>query len=257
MIHPTAIISSKSKISKNVKIGPYCIIDENVSIDENTEIISNVHITGRTKIGKNNKFFPFSSIGNIPQDLKYSGEESKLIIGNNNVFREHTTINPGTSGGGMITKIDDNCLFMIGTHIAHDCNISSNVIMSNNATLAGHVTLKENVIIGGLSAVHQFVTIGKYAMIGGMSGVENNIIPYGLYYGIRKNLRGLNLIGLKRKGLDKNNIQIIQRAFNIIFDPKESITKNIEKLKQNEIITEVSEIIDFIKSNMQRGVCRV
>ena len=151
------------------------------------------------KLEKNNKFFPFSSVGTIPQDLKYSGEDSKLVIGENNTFRENVTINPGTKNGGMITKIEDNCLFMVGSHIAHDCQISSNVILANNATLAGHVVIDNNAIIGGLSAVHQFVHIGKYAMIGGMSGVESNIIPYGLYFGIRDNLRGINLNWIKKK----------------------------------------------------------
>ena len=162
MIHPTAVISPKSHISKNVNIGPYCIIDENVYLDDECKLISHVHITGRTKIGKNNIFYPFSSIGTIPQDLKYSGEPSELIIGDNNVFREGVTVNPGTKGGGMITRIENNCLFMVGCHIAHDCQISSNVIMSNNATLAGHVKIYENVIIGGLCGIHQFVSLGKY-----------------------------------------------------------------------------------------------
>ena len=138
----------------------------------------------------------------ILRDMKYSGEPSKLLIGDNNTFREGVTVNPGTQAGGMITKIENNCLFMIGSHIAHDCHISSNVIMSNNASLAGHVRIYEHAVIGGLCGIHQFVSIGKYAMIGGMSGVESNIIPYGLYLGIRDNLRGLNLIGLKRNKYD-------------------------------------------------------
>jgi len=257
VIHKTAIISSKANLSSNIKVGPYCIIDENVSIDEGTELISHVHITGKTEIGKNNQFYPFSSIGSIPQDLKYSGEDSKLIIGDNNRFRENITINPGTKNGGMITKIKDNCLFMVGVHIAHDCNISSNVIMANNATLAGHVTLQENVIVGGLSAVHQFVNIGKFSMIGGMSGVESNIIPYGLYFGIRSNLRGLNLIGLKRKKLNSKHINIIQRAFKKIFNNSNSIEKNINNLNKEESSTEeVKEIINFISLNLKRGICR-
>ena len=155
MIHPTAIVSPKSHVSTETNVGPYCIIDENVVLDSNNELISHVHITGYTKIGKNNKFFPFSSIGTIPQDLKYSGEKSELIIGNNNVFREGVTVNPGTKNGGMKTQIDNNCLFMIGTHIAHDCYIASNVVMSNNANLAGHVKIYENAIIGGLCGIHQ------------------------------------------------------------------------------------------------------
>ena len=256
MIHPTAVISSKSHISQNVKVGPYCIIDDNVYIDQNTELISHVHITGNTKIGKNNKFFPFSSIGTIPQDMKYSGEPSKLLIGDNNTFREGVTVNPGTQAGGMITKIENNCLFMIGSHIAHDCHISSNVIMSNNASLAGHVRIYEHVVIGGLCGIHQFVSIGKYSMIGGMSGVGLSIIPYGLYFGVREKLRGLNLIGLKRKGLEKNIIQKIQNNFNIIFNKDSSILKNINNLDDDaKSIVEIKEIIDFININIDRGIC--
>ena len=258
MIHPTAVISPKSHISKNVNIGPYCIIDENVYLDDECKLISHVHITGRTKIGKNNIFYPFSSIGTIPQDLKYSGEPSELIIGDNNVFREGVTVNPGTKGGGMITRIENNCLFMVGCHIAHDCQISSNVIMSNNATLAGHVKIYENVIIGGLCGIHQFVSLGKYSMIGGMSGVGLDIIPYGLYTGIRGKLRGLNLIGLKRKGVEKKTIKKIQENFNKIFDNTNPILTNIENLNEEaKSIVEIEEIIEFIKIHIERGICNI
>ena len=196
-------------------------------------------------------------MGTIPQDLKYSGEDSKLIIGENNTFRENVTINPATKNGGMISKIEDNCLFMVGSHVAHDCQISSNVILANNATLAGHVKIDNNAIIGGLSAVHQFVHIGKYAMIGGMSGVESNIIPYGLYLGIRDNLRGLNLIGLKRKNVDNKTIIKIKEIFKKIFCESDSLEKNIKNLNQEEkSILEVAEILDFISSNLKRGICR-
>ena len=257
MIHPTAIISPKAKIPRNIKVGPYCIIDKNVSIDEDCELISHVHITGNTKIGKGNIFFPFSSIGTIPQDLKYFGEKSKLVIGSNNKFREHVTVNIGTENGGMVTKIENNCVFMVGSHIAHDCHIFSNVIMANNATLAGHVIVNQNAIIGGLSAVHQFVNIGKYAMIGGMSGVESNIIPYGLYTGIRDYLRGINLIGLKRKKVDTKIINNIKQIVKKIFDKSESLEENIKNLSNEEkSITEVHEIIEFISSNLKRGICR-
>jgi len=258
MIHPTAVISPKSHISKNVNIGPYCIIDENVYLDDECKLISHVHITGRTKIGKNNIFYPFSSIGTIPQDLKYSGEPSELIIGDNNVFREGVTVNPGTKGGGMITRIENNCLFMVGCHIAHDCQISSNVIMSNNATLAGHVKIYENVIIGGLCGIHQFVSLGKYSMIGGMSGVGLDIIPYGLYTGIRGKLRGLNLIGLKRKGVEKKTIKKIQENFNKIFDNTNPILTNIKNLNEEEkSIVEIEEIIEFIQIHIERGICNI
>ena len=257
MIHQTAIISTKAKISENTKIGPYCIIDDEVSIEEGCELISHVHLSGNTKIGKNNKFFPFSSVGTIPQDLKYSGEDSKLVIGENNTFRENVTINPGTKNGCMITKIEDNCLFMVGSHVAHDCQISSNVILANNATLAGHVVIDNNAIIGGLSAVHQFVHIGKYAMIGGMSGVGSNIIPYGLYLGIRDNLRGINIIGLKRKNVDIKTISKVKEIFRKIFCEPDSLEKNIKNLNQEEkSILEVAEILDFISLNLKRGICR-
>ena len=257
MIHKTAVISSKANIDEGVQIGPYCVIDSGVTIKKNSILISHVYVTGNTFIGENNKFYPFSSIGTIPQDKKYSGENSKLIIGNNNIFREHVTVNTGTEHGGMLTKIDNNCLFMVGTHIAHDCNIFSNVIMANNATLAGHVIVNENAILGGLSAIHQFVNIGKFAMIGGMSGVESNIIPYGLYTGIRGNLRGLNLIGLKREKTDPNNIKLIQKIFLKIFDKKNSIEANLVKLSdQEKSIIEIKEIIEFINKNLKRGICR-
>ena len=255
MIHSTAIISKKAKIHKNVKIGPFCIIDDNVEIQEGTELISNVHLGGNTSIGFNNVFFPFSTIGLIPQDKKFKGEKSELIIGDNNIFREHVTINPGTKDGGMKTIIKNNCLIMIGSHIAHDCTISSNVVLVNNVILGGHVSIDEYAIIGGNSAIHQFVNIGKYAMIGGMSGVEANIIPYGLYIGIRSNLRGLNLIGLKRKGLDKKTIKNILSVFKKIFNTKNNLVFNINKLSKHEkSTTEVMDIIGFINLNHKRGI---
>lgn len=253
-IHSTAIISSKADISDDVEIGPYCIIEENVRINKNSKLISHVTITGDTKIGKNNTFYPFSSIGSIPQDLKYKGEKSSLEIGDNNIFREHVTINIGTSGGGMKTNIGNNCLFMVGSHIAHDCNISNNVVLANNATLAGHVIVGNNAIIGGLSAIHQFVRIGEYCMIGGMSGVEQDIIPYGLYIGVRSNLKGINIIGLKRKGLNSNKISLIKKFYISIFDKNETIMNNINKLDKSDI-EEINEIINFISQKSSRGIC--
>ena len=253
-IHQTAIISSKAVISDNVIIGPYCVIGDNVKINSNNKLISHVCIDGNTVIGKNNVFFPFSSIGLIPQDLKYKGENSKLFIGDNNIFRENVTVNIGTEGGGMKTKIGNNCLFMVGSHVAHDCIISNNVILANNATLAGHVSIQDNAIIGGLSAIHQFVRIGKFSMIGGMSGVEQDIIPYGLYIGIRSSLRGLNLIGLKRKGLNSKDINLIKNSVVKIFDKNNSIEKNLNNINFNSNI-EIKEIINFISEKSNRGIC--
>ena len=248
-------ISDTAKIHSSVKIGPYCVIGDNVEIGEDCILHSHVVVSGYTKIGKNNVFYPFSSIGSTPQDLKYKGEKSFLVIGNNNTFRENVTVNPGTEGGGLYTKIKDNCLFMVGAHIAHDCMIGSNIILANNATLAGHVEIDNNAIIGGNSAIHQFVKIGKNAMVGGMSGLEKNLIPYGLYIGIRSNMKGLNLIGLKRKGLDNRKIKTLNQFIEKVFNKNDSIEDNLNKVN-NEVksIEEAKEIIDFIEKSNKRGL---
>ncbi len=254
MIHPTAVISKTAVVHETTKIGPFCVIGEGVKIGKNNNLISHVSVTGHTNIKDNNIFYPFCSIGSEPQDLKYKNEKSFLNIGSNNKFRENVTVNPGTSGGGLNTLIDNNCLFMVGSHIAHDCIIKSNVILANNATLAGHVEIDNNAILGGNSAVHQFVRIGKYAMIGGMSGVEKDIIPYGLYLGIRENLKGINIIGLKRKGLDSSSINKIHVIIKEIFNSKNSISTNIKKIEKENTIVEINEIISFIQENTKRGL---
>ncbi len=255
MIHQTAVISKSAVIHETTNIGPFCIIGDGVNIGKNNNLISHVSITGNTDIKHNNVFYPFNSIGSEPQDLKFNNEKSFLKIGSNNKFRENVTVNPGTSGGGLNTSIGDNCLFMVGSHIAHDCKIKSNVILANNATLAGHVEIDNNAIIGGNSAIHQFVRIGKYAMIGGMSGVEKDIIPYGLYMGIRESLKSLNLIGLKRKGLTPNLINEIKILINHIFDKNDAIENNLKKDSiLNSQILEINEIIEFLNSNSKRGI---
>ena len=171
MIHSTAIISKKSKISENVNIGPYCVIGPDVEIDTNTILHSHVNIVGNTKIGKNNEIFPFASIGTNPQDLKYKGESNSIIIGDNNKFREYVNINPGTSQGGTVTKLGNNNLLMVYCHVAHDCILGNNIVLANNVQVGGHVTIEDNAIIGGSCAIHQFSRIGKLAMVGGMTGV--------------------------------------------------------------------------------------
>jgi len=252
MIHKTAVIDKKAQIHSSVKIGPYSIIGPNVEIKENVTIHSHVNIMGNTKIGSGNKFYPFASIGNEPQDLKYNGENTSLIIGNNNKFREYVTINPGTVTGGGLTKIGDNCLFMISSHVAHDCFVGNNVIIANNVPLGGHVNIGDNVVIGGNSAVQQFTRIGKMAMIGGMTGVLKDVIPYGLSYGNRNYLEGLNLIGLRRAKIEHKDILKLNKAYKEIFN-KKNILSNIEKLdnaiKENYL---VKEMIKFIKSDKRR-----
>ena len=250
-------VSNTAIVHPSVKIGPFCYIGDNVKIDENCELISHVSIVGNTNIGKDNIFYPFSSIGSQPQDLKFENETSYLFIGDSNTFRENVTVNPGTKGGGLKTVIKNNCLFMVGAHIAHDCQIESNVILANNATLAGHVEIGENAIIGGNSAVHQFVQIGKNSMIGGMSGVEKNILPYCLYIGIRTGLKGLNLIGLKRKNIPNNHIKMISSFLHDLFDKNDSIEINLLNLdKKYKKILEIQEMIEFLKKSNKRGIAK-
>ena len=209
MIHPTAIVDSKSKISNDVDIGPYCIIGPEVEIASNTKLHSHISIKGNTKIGRNNELFPFVSIGTSPQDLKYKGEKNFIIIGDNNKIREYVNINPGTSQGGTITKLGSDNLLMVYCHIAHDCNIGNGVVLANNVQVGGHVTIEDQAIIGGSCAIHQFSRIGHLAMVGGMTGVLSDVIPYGLSFGNRNNLVGLNLIGLRRAKISNENIKKI------------------------------------------------
>ena len=255
MIHSSSIISKKAKIGKNVKIGPFCNIGEFVELDDNVELISNVHIEGNTKIEKGNKIFPFASIGTSPQDLKYNNEPNSLIVGENNTIREYVTINPGTEGGGGKTIIGNNCLFMISSHIAHDCTIGNNVIIANNVPLGGHVTIEDSVVIGGNSAVQQFTRIGRLAMIGGMTGVLKDVIPFGLSVGNRNYLQGLNLIGLRRKNYENKKIMDLDKAYKAIFLSK-NLHENLDKIngefKDNEL---VNEVINFIAKDKKRPIC--
>ena len=254
MIHSTAIVDKKCKIGNNVQIGPYSVIGPNVEIGDNTSIQSHVNISGNTIIGNGNKIYPFVSI-NDPQDLKFNGESTNLIIGDNNKIREYVTINPGTVSGGGKTTIGNNCLFMIASHIAHDCQVGNNVIIANNVPLGGHVIIEDNVIIGGNSAVQQFTRIGKMAMIGGMTGVLHDVIPYGLSTGNRNSLQGLNLIGLRRAKFENKDILGLSEAYKEIFATK-NLTENISKLnssfQDNKL---VKNVIDFITKDKKRSIC--
>jgi len=256
-IHSAAIIDSSVELGEGVSIGPFCVISGQVKIGDGVEVISNTVITGNTTIGENTKIFPFSSIGHQPQDLKYKGELSRLEIGANNTIREHVTINPGTAGGGMLTKIGDNCLFMVGSHVAHDCTIEDHVILVNNATLAGHVEIGEWAIIGGLSAVHQFVRVGKHAMVGGMTGVESDIIPYGTVVGNRARLQGLNIVGLRRRNFSREIVHDIRKAYRLIFAEEGTMSERIEDVAQDFAENEaVMEIVDFIGKDSSRSICQ-
>ena len=226
-----------------------------VQLDDGVELISNVHIAGNTKIGKGTKIYPFACIGTPPQDLKYNGEKNSLDIGENNVIREYVTINPGTSGGGSKTVVGNNCLFMISSHIAHDCKIGNNVVIANNVPLGGHVTIEDSVVIGGNSAVQQFTRIGRLAMIGGMTGVLKDVIPFGLSFGNRNYLKGINLIGLRRKKYDNKKIIELDQAYKEIFSStnlQENLNKINGQYKENELVQEVTK---FIEKDKKRPIC--
>jgi len=255
MIHKTAIVDKKANISKNVIIGPYSIIGPDVKIGEGVEIQSHVNILGCTTIGNNTKIFSFASIGTDPQDLKYKGEQTKLEIGKNNIVREHVTINKGTIGGGSVTKIGNDNLIMIGAHIAHDCIVGDNVVIANSAAIAGHAQISDEVIIGGNCGIQQFTRIGKMAMIGGMTAVSRDVIPYGLSFGNRNYLEGINVVGLRRKKVSNKEILTLSEAYKEIFNTNslhENLIKLSDELRKNSY---VKEVIDFINHDKKRPIC--
>ena len=255
MIHSSSVIDKKAKLGNNIKIGPFCYVGPNVELQQDVELISNVHIEGNTKIGKGTKIFPFASIGTMPQDLKFKGESNSVLIGENNMIREYVTINPGTEGGGGKTIVGNNCLLMISSHIAHDCKVGNNVVIANNVPLGGHVTLEDSVVIGGNSAVQQFTRIGRLAMIGGMTGVLKDVIPFGLSFGNRNYLQGINLIGLRRKNYENKKILELDKAYKKIFSSQklhENLTKINGEFKENAL---VKEVIDFIAKDKKRPIC--
>lgn len=255
-IHPSAIIDPSAQIGRECRIGPYCVVGAQVRLSDNITLHSHVVVEGHTEIGEGTEIYPFASIGHRPQDKKFKGEATKLVIGAHNMIREHVTMNPGTEGGGGLTQVGSHGLFMASSHVAHDCIVGDHVILANNATLAGHVTVGDGAIIGGLSAVHQFVRIGSYAMIGGMSAVEKDVIPYGSVMGERANLAGLNLIGLKRRNLDKDIINALRHAFKELFDPASgTLAERAAATSKKYPQAEVQHITDFILNHADRAIC--
>ncbi|PZQ49404.1 MAG: acyl-[acyl-carrier-protein]--UDP-N-acetylglucosamine O-acyltransferase [Rhodovulum sulfidophilum] len=253
-IHPTAIVGEGADIGAGVRIGPYCVVGSEVVLGEGVVLHSHVAVAGVTRIGAGTQIFPFASIGHAPQDLKYAGERTELVIGANNRIREHVTMNPGTQGGGGVTRVGDGNLFMMSVHIGHDCQVGSGVIMANNATLAGHVVVEDNVILGGLAAVHQFVRIGRGAMIGGLAGVVADVIPYGSVIGERAHLAGLNLVGLKRRGAERAEIHGLRAAFGEIFAAEGTLQDRVDaaaaKHAGNAL---VEEVLRFITAESSRS----
>ncbi len=253
--HPTAIVAEGASIGNDVEIGPFCTVGPNVELGDGCRLISHVVVDGHTKVGSGTTIYPFAVIGLRPQDLKYQGEQSSLEIGADCTIREHVTMNPGTEGGGLLTSVGARCLFMVGAHVAHDCRLGNNVIMANNATLAGHVVVGDYAIIGGLSAVHQFVRIGEHAMIGGMSGVEHDVIPYGSAMGDRARLSGLNIVGLKRRGFSRDDIHILRKTYRLLFAEEGTLNERIEDVVElYDQVEPVMDIVNFIRANKSRAV---
>ncbi len=256
-IHSTAIIEDGAEIAPGVSIGPYCVVGPHVNLASGVKLKSHVVIEGHTTIGENTIVYPFASLGSAPQDLKYAGEESRLVIGKNNTIREHVTMNPGTQGGAMETRVGDNGLFMMSTHVAHDCVIGNNVIMANNATLGGHVHVGNHVVIGGLAAVHQFIRIGDFAVIGGMSGVESDVIPFGRVKGERAFLAGLNLVGLERGGFTKDQVKTLQKAYAQMFEGDDTFDKRVDAVANDYASDEaVQSIVRFARAKTRFPLCQ-
>jgi len=256
-IHQTAIIEDGASVDPGANIGPFCVIGPEVRLGVNVTLKSHVAISGKTTIGAGTTIFPFASIGHPPQDLKFQGEKSELLIGDNCTIREHVTINPGTESGGMVTRVGNNCLLMVGAHVAHDCLIGNDVILVNNATLGGHVELGDFVIIGGLSAVHQFVRIGQHAMIGGASGVETDVIPFGSATGNRAVLNGLNLTGMKRRDFARDDIHALRNAYKYLFSEYGTFADRAKDLiREFPDAPSVATVDKFISEETKRGFCQ-
>ncbi len=256
-IHPTAIVEKGVRLGARVRIGPYCVIGGNVALGDDVELVSHVVIAGHTTIGEKTKVYPFASLGHPPQDLKYKGEPTRLVIGSHNVIREHVTMNPGTAGGGSLTQVGSHGLFMVAIHIAHDCRVGDYVVMANNATLGGHVHVGDFAVLGGLCAVHQYVRIGRYAMIGGMSGVENDVIPYGSVMGDRARLSGLNIIGLKRRGFSREDIHNLRTAYRLLFAQEGTMAERLDDVAGLYAQSQaVMDLVEFIRADSARAICQ-
>lgn len=255
-IHATAIVEDGAVLGADTVVGPFCVVGPQVVLGDGVELVSHVSIAGITEIGEKSKVYPFASIGHPPQDLKYHGEASRVVVGRNTTIREQVTISPGTEGGGLVTSVGDDCLLMVGAHVAHDCRVGNSVILVNNATLAGHVHVGDHAILGGLSAVHQWVRIGPHAFLGGLSGLENDLIPYGSAIGDRARLGGLNIVGLKRRGFERESIHKLRAAYRMLFSDEGTLLERVEDVAAmfgDEPL--VMQVVEFIRVGGDRRVC--
>jgi UDP-N-acetylglucosamine acyltransferase len=255
-IHPTAIVAAGAEIGAGARIGPYCIVGANVVVGEDAVLDSHVVVGGHTTLGARCRVFPFASIGQPPQDMKYRGEPSRLVIGADTVMREHVTINPGTEAGGMLTTIGERCLILAGAHVAHDCRLGNGVLLVNNVVLGGHVHVDDNAILGGGSAVHQYVRIGRHAFLGGMSGLEHDLIPFGMAIGNRARLAGLNIVGLKRHGFAREQIHALRKAYRMLFADEGTLAERVDDVsRSHEDEPLVQDVVAFLRSGGERSIC--
>jgi len=255
-IHSTALVDPGAELGSGVKIGPYSIVGPKVRLGDGCLVHPHVVITGDTTIGAKCEIFPFASVGHVPQDLKFGGEETSLVIGENTIIREHATLNPGTEGGGMVTRVGSNCFLMVASHVAHDCQLGDNIVLANNSTLAGHCVVQDHAILAGMTGFHQFVRIGAYAFIGGMSGVAGDVIPFGMVIGNRGALTGLNIIGMRRLGFDKEQIHNLRKAYRMLFSIEGTLKERMEDVeKMFEGDAQVARILEFIREDSDRPLC--
>lgn len=255
-IHPSAVVDPGASLADDVMIGAFCVVGRGVTLGSGTRLHPHVVIDGQTTLGAGCTVYPFASLGLPPQDLKFSGEDSSLVIGDNVTIREHVTVNPGTEGGGRVTKIGSQCLLMVGAHVAHDVVIGDHVILVNNATVAGHCHIGDHAILGGLCALHQFVRIGQHAFVGGMSGVEHDVIPYGSVIGNRADLGGLNLVGLKRRGFPRESIHNLRQAYKDLFSGEGTLRDRVSLLSEGLAKDPlVKDVVDFIQADSKRSFC--
>jgi len=251
-IHPSAVVEDGAEVGDGVRIGPFCVVGPQVKLRAGVELKSHVVVTGDTEIGEDTTVFPFSVLGEVPQDLKFKGEDSRLVIGQRNRIREHVTMNTGTDGGGGVTRVGDDGLFMAGCHIAHDAQIGNRVIIVNSAAIAGHVVLEDEVIVGGLSGVHQWVRVGQGAIIGAVTMVTADVLPYGLVHGTRGKLEGLNLVGLKRRGVDRSDITAMRAAFQMLAQGEGAFQERARRLGGETDSPYVRQMVEFVLGESDR-----
>lgn len=255
-VHPTAVVDPKAQIGDDVSIGPFCVIGPNVTLGARTKLMSHVVIDGVTTLGEDNVVYPFATLGGPPQHTAHKGEPTQLVIGDRNLIREHATMNTGTVGGGGVTRVGSDGLYMIESHVGHDCIVGDQVILTKQATLGGHCEVGDFVIVGGLAAVHQRTRVGRHAMIGGLAAVVKDVIPYGSVWGNHAHLEGLNLLGLKRRGFSRETINAMRAAYRMLFANEGTFNERLEDTVETYAsCPEVMEIVDFIRADASRPIC--